>query len=454
MDNARPSRILHITTHLGGGVGKAIAGIVTSAREHPAGVDHTVLTLEPLHKAHYGTLCRNAGAEVVVAANRQAILHEISRADLVILHWWHHPVMAKFLKEFPDCQLRLILWCHVSGCTYPRLRFDFLSLFHKALFTTYYSFENPYWTEQEKSVVADKAVVVYGLGDLSGHDTPRNVPPSDSFTVGYVGTLNFSKLHPEFVEFCAETVNRIPHARFVLVGDTDNQRAIAHEASKRGIAQHLEFAGYSENVNAELLRFDVFGYPLNPYHFGATENSLLEAMAAGLPVIALNQCAEKYILTHNESGYLADHKQHYAQIMQYLCDNPSERIRVGRNAAQRIREEFSLESNVRRFQQACDEVLQMRKHDYSFQAIFGTAPHEWFLACLGSDETLFRSSLSSDMAAVASTKRQMEHEIHNCHHILRERSKSSIRHFADCFPDDHELLYWLQLTSTDHHEPH
>ena len=78
-----------------------------------------------------------------------------------------------------------------------------------------------------------------------------------------------------------------------------HNKALQEEIIKCGLENNFEFTGYVDNVYSQLSRFDIFAYLLNPYHFGATENALLEAMAYELPVIALNQSVEKHIIKPN-----------------------------------------------------------------------------------------------------------------------------------------------------------
>ncbi|MFH1777347.1 MAG: glycosyltransferase family 4 protein [Candidatus Omnitrophota bacterium] len=328
----------------------------------------------------------------MAAVSIDVIEREIKKADIVVLHWWHHPLMAHFLSVLPGINMRLVFWCHVSGCNYPSLPLEFIEISHKTLFTTQYTFDNPYWTNSQKKIAKDKAAIVYGLGRLDVNSVVSNRPQKNDFIVGYVGTLNFGKLHPDFIDYCAEVVFEIPTARFIMVGDIDNRSGILEMARARGISQCFEFGGYKEDVSAQLFRFDVFGYPLNPYHFGTTENALFEAMAFGLPVVALNQCAEKYIIEHGKSGYLAEDKKHYAQLIRYLYDNSSERLRLGENAKKRIVGEFFMEANVHRFHNACEEILKMKKQICAFSGVLGQKPYQWFLACLGNDRQLFMDS--------------------------------------------------------------
>jgi len=438
-------KILHITTHLGGGVGRALSSIVTYERKNNPGHTHKILLLEAPEKDQFVNACRGAGVEVLSAGKDPDLPRELSGADIVVLHWWHHPVMAKFLAAFPGIPIRLVLWSHVNGCNYPCLPFKFADLPQKAFFTSPFSFENPTWTEKQRERLKSRSAVVYGLGMLDFPGQPVKIRHSGDFVVGYAGTLSDSKIHPGFVDLCGEVLEKVPSARFVLVGDVSNNNAILRQARTRNIAQRFTFTGYSRRIETELAKFDMFAYPLNPKHFGTTENVLLEAMAFGLPVLVFNQNAEKYIVRgHRKVGLLANNARHYAESVKYLYDHPGERARIGNNAREYVKKKFAFGKNVDLLRGELEKVLRTRKKTFEFSRIFGAAPAQWFLSCLGEEARTFAASISRKRPSVAERK-ELEARIRACSPILRQKTKSSIIHFAETFPEDKELQYWKGL---------
>ncbi len=354
--------------------------------------------------------------------------------------------MAKFLHSFPEIPIRLIIWNHVSGCNYPEIPYSFANIPNKTIFTSYYSFDNPYWTNEERKLISNKASVIYGLGNFVTTkkviNKDRYHKIKDEFVIGYIGTLDYSKLNSKFVEYCYEVIKVIPNVKFIIVGDDNNKEKIVRDAEKLGIESYLEFTGYVENISLELERFDVFGYILNSYHFGTTENVLLEAMSFGIPIVALNQCTEKYIIKHMYTGLLANNPVHYAKLMLYLYKNPKEGCRLVENAKIYLDKEFSIENNVNKFQLVYNEVLKYSKKIFKFKDIFGEKPYEWFLSCLGEDKQIFKESLYTKDK---NRKIELENQIINCKDILRENTKSSIFHFEKFFPEDTNLVYWSNL---------
>lgn len=126
-------KILHITTHMGGGVGKVISDLAV----HDTQYTHSILLLEEPEKKQFIDKCNKAGINVKVNSSQTETVCALNNSDVVILHWWHHPLMCKFLYHFPKCGIRLILWSHVSGCTYP-----FYHMIFAPNFTKYFLLHN------------------------------------------------------------------------------------------------------------------------------------------------------------------------------------------------------------------------------------------------------------------------------------------------------------------------
>lgn len=436
---SREKNILHITPHLGGGIGKALSGILECERINNAKFNHKILILELPENMQFIDICKKNRIEIIQTNNLKAIEVEIENSDIVIIHWWHHPLNAWLLANFPETPARVVLWSHINGCTYPMLPFEFVKTVNKSFFTSNYTFYNPYWSEREQTYAQEHSQVIYGLGKLEELPFEYSFKKSENeFTIGYVGTLNFSKLNPNYVEYCNEVIKLIPEAKFVMVGNPDGKEKILKKAKKYAIEEKFDFVGYTNNVNEELAKFDVFGYPLNNWHFGTTENAILEAMNATIPVVALNQCSERYLIKHNKTGFLADDKEHYARIMKKLYDSLAQRIRVSSNAKKMLKDEFLMQKNAKNMRDALKEVLETDKKIFDFKPIFGAKPYEWFLSCSGEDREIFEQSLKNSSPEV-------EEKIRSCREIFKENSKSSIKHFLKHFKDDEYLNYWHNI---------
>ena len=416
-----PHKILHIAAHLGGGVGKALSGIAAYEYSHPTGCSHEIILLEEPEKTNFIDICQANGVKVDVASKGVDIAATINKADIVQLEWWHHPAMAGFLATFPRAPVRLVIWSHVSGSYYPYIVPDFLRLPRKFVFTSPCSFDNPYWDEQNHAWAAENCAAINSSGGFSGIVPQRE--PHTGFTVGYIGTQSYSKLHPRFMEFC-HAAKDIPHLNFRMVGDKTNERKLSAMAAEYGLADKFTFIGYVTAVGQELANIDVFGYILNPKHFGTTENVLLEAMAAEVPVVCLNQGTEKYIVRHEETGLLVNSVEEYGNALRFLYEHPEERKRLGENARKYVLEHFSVRRTVEAWHTIYDEVLRTDKSSYDFEPIFGATPHDWFLACLPPD--LRRDfTVSNDWPD-----------------ILKEPNKSSLPHFSRIYPHDEKLRAW------------
>lgn len=417
-------KILHITTHMGGGVGHAISDLVLEEDEY----QHRVLLLQRPEKTNYIDKCKDAGVIFYEEPPIEDFEEIIREADVVILHWWHHPVMCQFLYNFPKIPVRLVLWSHISGCSYPSLSYPFVDKFNRVFFTSSYSIENKEWTKEERCLIESKSQVVYGMGKLSfmhpknDYDTKHDV-----IKIGYTGTLTKSKIHPEFPDICDKILQNIPNAEFYLLGDAESGEWIKERAQELNIVHKIHLEGYVKNVNTWLQEFDIFGYPLNSYHFGTTENSILEAMAVGVPVVLMNQATEKYIITQNEDGILCDGIEEYVNAIVRLAKDKTLRENLGNNAKKNVFKKFSFQINIYHFQNEINKIVEITPRVVDFVDVIGEKPYSWFLSAVNRKDKQFLE----------------EHQWCNLSPIFYEKSKSSIFHFGSTYPEDNMLTKYM-----------
>lgn len=410
-------KILHIAPHMGGGIGSAYAGLGA------CGQDQSILLLEPPKDHDSLNRVKKAGFRILLGLRPSEIEDELREADIVLFDWYHHPAMTRFLYELPEIPIRSILWCHVRGDFFPHVQANFLRKFDQILFTTPLSMQLPQVRCMGEEYLQECCHVVYGLNDLTRFSRVERRRMDRPFTVGYVGTLNFFKLHPQFAEFCAAV--EISDVRFLIVGAPSTKEEILTAAGRLGIADRLQFYGQCNHVEQVLAEMDVFGYPLNPQHSGTTENALLEAMASGLPAIALEQCAEKAIIQNGVTGFLVHSKEEYGTAIKRLYEDPDMRERFGRQARADILERFDIQKNRERFTAACQAALRTDKHTHQFKDFFAGTPADWFLSCVEDEREYFVENCAQKASL-----------------FFHELTKGSPIHYHSYFPDDERLALW------------
>lgn len=441
--------ILHIAAHLGAGTGKAIAGMAIQGRQDFPDEHRILLLLQP-EKNGYVRQCLERQVTVQVWNEDPGPLHW---ADIIVISWWNHPVMAGFLRFFPCRNKPVLLWSHVNGCHYPFLPYRFAKTFDRILFTSPYSFDNPLWTKSEARDIKKFADVVLGMGQLDVQETkPKTDYGSNGdFVIGYAGTINYGKLHPAFVDCCREVCARVSPARFVMAGDRDAQ--LERDIRAAGLEDRFTFPGYVEGIPALMRTFDVFGYPLNPEHYGTTENVLLEAMACGVPPVVLRQNVEQFIVPQAEEC-LADDSEQYARRIEYLWKHPARRAALGREARAHILAHYNVTQNTAKFRAACEKAAEGTTGADDF-SLLGDSPWEWFLYCAGEEN---RSRLEAARTVLESGVPAAEEEalrhLRACPLIFREKRKSSLWHFAAVYPEDKTLRRFKHIMEGKHYGGH
>ncbi|EHR72000.1 sugar transferase, PEP-CTERM/EpsH1 system associated [Burkholderiales bacterium JOSHI_001] len=145
--------------------------------------------------------------------------------------------------------------------------------------------------------------------------------------------------------------------RLVLVGDGPLQSDLQAQAQALGIAERTWFAGDRSDVAALLQQLDVF---VLPSLAEGISNTLLEAMATGLPLVATRVGGNVELVQDGENGSLVPvgDAAALAQALQALVDNPAQRQAQGAASRQRAERQFSLDAMVAQYQRVYETALQ------------------------------------------------------------------------------------------------
>jgi len=176
------------------------------------------------------------------------------------------------------------------------------------------------------------------LGLLSQLGIPREL-----FLAGTVGKLAPGRGHEEALEALA----LVPSSVALLhIGKGEHQPALQARAAALSLSDRNFWAGYQEESLNELYRsMHVFLFSASGSDQG--QRAILEAMACGLPVVALDLPGVRDLVTEGEQGFVARSVEGLASALCRLAEDPELRVRFGRRARLRALE-FSPEKFVER----------------------------------------------------------------------------------------------------------
>jgi glycosyltransferase involved in cell wall biosynthesis len=164
--------------------------------------------------------------------------------------------------------------------------------------------------------------------------------------VVYTGRLHPDKGLPDLVRAWPPVAKRWPRARLWLIGEGPQRDELFDLIGDLGFRYLICLPGSFDEIDDVLAAADLFVLP--SYSEGMSL-SLLEAMAAGLPVVASDIPGNRAVLTHEREGLLVppgDSGRLAAAITQVLS-LPARGVELGAAARQRVNEHFSLENTAR-----------------------------------------------------------------------------------------------------------
>jgi glycosyltransferase involved in cell wall biosynthesis len=175
--------------------------------------------------------------------------------------------------------------------------------------------------------------------------------------VGIVAKLSRVKGHMHFLEAAAFVSKAHGDVAFLVVGDGPERERLEHAAADLGLSAKVHFVGVRDDVPSILKSIDVF--VLSSTSEGSP-NVILEAMAAGAPVVATRVGGIPDLVAEGESGLLVepgDSASMARAIKRLLADGDGARA-MGERGRQLARERYDIDAVVRRMEDAFDSLLE------------------------------------------------------------------------------------------------
>jgi glycosyltransferase involved in cell wall biosynthesis len=195
--------------------------------------------------------------------------------------------------------------------------------------------------------------------DIERYAAAGPLPDPGRPVVGTVIRLERIKGPDCFLEAAHRIAAEMPDVRFVVVGDGSLRPGLERQRAALGLEERLSFLGEREDITEVLLTLSVFVLPSD---VEGMSMALLEAMAAGRPIVATGVGGNVNLIRHEETGLLVSPRQpgEMADAVLRLLKEPQWAARLGSAAQASARSRHCADAMVRELEAIYHDLLKAK----------------------------------------------------------------------------------------------
>ena len=197
-----------------------------------------------------------------------------------------------------------------------------------------------------------------------GVTAPANSSGSENnLTFGCVGRLAKIKGHDflfsAFHHFFEKYPTRRDQVRLLMVGDGEERSALESKAQSLNISNQISFLGNQSNIPKMMQDFDVF---VLPSLAEGISNTILEAMASALPVIATDVGGNRDLVSDGQTGLIipSEDQNAMADAMEKMAKDTDLRQQYAQAGIERVNKLFSLDVMVGHYDRLYKQVVRFK----------------------------------------------------------------------------------------------
>jgi glycosyltransferase involved in cell wall biosynthesis len=221
--------------------------------------------------------------------------------------------------------------------------------------------------EQGKTICATYGIPTAKMRTIvNGVEPPTAAPDADwgarlgagaRVIIGTICVCSEQKGLPDLLAVAKAVAARLPNVHFVVVGAGPLLEAMQARAAGMGLEGTVTFTGWKDNAGATMLPlFDIF---FQPSLWEAMSMVVLEAMAAGKPVVATDVGDNRHVVVDGRTGLVVPRADHAAmtEALCKLAEAPALRADYGRAGKARYDELYDARSMARNYEALYSELL-------------------------------------------------------------------------------------------------
>ena len=185
--------------------------------------------------------------------------------------------------------------------------------------------------------------------------------PHDAIPITYVANIREDKAHLCLVEAARQVCDAYPSVRFLFVGRKDREAAdVQRRIRELGLSDRVLLTGLRDDIPAILGASRLVAHPGEQEGFS---NAILEAMAAGLPVVASRAGGNPEAVVDGETGLLFPHgdADALARAILSLLRDPARAGAMGEAGRRRVAEHFPIGKMVSEVESLYETLLAKKR---------------------------------------------------------------------------------------------
>jgi glycosyltransferase involved in cell wall biosynthesis len=274
------------------------------------------------------------------------------RVDILHAHSGKDAWLAGIAARLPGRRPAIFRTRHITNPIKHRLAYSWLPD-HLVVITRAMRerFVNEHGVHPDKIVLLPPAVDLRQFDSLPDRKMIRGKLdlPADQFLIGMIAEFRGEKDHPTLIRAFRRVRGQIPDARLLLIGEEGKKgQRIREIVNAEGLTGSVDFLGFRSDIPSLIRALDVCVLTSTREPFGLV---LLEAMAAGTPVVATRVEGPLEIVQDAKTGFLfdpGDDEQLSRLLMQINQKAPAD---VVQNAFQWVRENHDFDKAIDRLEE-------------------------------------------------------------------------------------------------------
>lgn len=293
-------------------------------------------------------------------------MHKTERFDIIQTFFIDGNIFGTIAARIMGCR-RLISSRRNIGYWHNRVHTTILRLF--AMLTPYYLCNSRAAQEQTiaiEKINPNKLQVIYNGLELKRFESINNEMRrrqrdtwrinDDEIVIGAIANLRPVKNIALMIESAADLVKEFSTIRFIVVGEGALRESLQDRINELGLSNTFLLVGRLDNILEPLAAFDIAVIPSLSESFS---NSLIEYMAARLPIVSSDVGGNSEAIEHNKTGLLfsLENRMGLSNCIRRFIQDKSLGDKLAQNAFLYATRNFSAETMIRKHQSYYEDIM-------------------------------------------------------------------------------------------------